>query len=821
MQLSLNWLKDYVKISKKITPEELGRELSLRTVEVENIERQADKYKNIVVGKILKTEKHPNADRLQIAKVDIGEEILDIVCAAPNIARGQKVPVALVGAILPNGLEIKEAEVRGVKSAGMLCASDELGLGDDHSGILILDKKAKTGRNLAEYLELDDIVLTVDNKSLSNRPDLWCHLGMAREIAVIFRSRILTNAERILTNRIDASRTEGGIDLKVKVEDEELCPRYMAVAMSGVKIGESPAWMRKRLVAAGMRPINNIVDVTNYVMLELGQPLHAFDVSRINPEFGRIKNESNEARIIVRRAKKGEIIETLDEEKRALAEDMLLIANKEKPLAVAGVMGGAESEINSETSCIIIESANFHPVSTRKTSMKLGLRTESSMRYEKSLDPNLCEIALARAVELIKELCPESKIDSDLVDVKNFSLNQGPIEVDLGWLAKKIGVKLATKGIIKILSALGFVADHVGHKLSVKIPSWRATKDISISEDIVEEVVRIYGYDKLAAAMPKAEISPPEINRERILERKVKNILSGAPALAEVYNYSFVGEEQLNKLNINFDSYLRLANPIAANFTMLRQSLAPNLIGNIKINQAKFDSFGIFEIGSVFFSSPGNIRKSDKEGEFLPHQEKRLGICLAGDAATELFIRAKGIMEYLFSSLNLPVAFAEKEIKPAWADGGMCAAVISGREVGYVARLERQAGKRSGLKKKAVVAELNFKDLFDLAEQAAKIAYEPLPKYPPAMRDLAFVVDAKILYNGIRSKIAGFSPLIKEIDLFDVYEGEKIGKGKRSLAFHIIYRSDDRTLTSEEVDESQKGLIKNLEEKFGAKVRDF
>ncbi|MDP3043462.1 MAG: phenylalanine--tRNA ligase subunit beta, partial [bacterium] len=605
--------------------------------------------------------------------------------------------------------------------------------------------------------------------------------------------------------------------IDVKIEDEKLCPRYMAVAVSGIKVEPSPEWMRERLIAAGSRPINNIVDITNYVMLDLGQPLHAFDFSKI----------SNDIKIIVRRAKKGEIIETLDGEKRELDNEMLVIADKNKPIAIAGVMGGANSEVDGATTEIILESANFNFISIRKTSQKLGLRTESSIRFEKSLDPNLCELALARAVELIKKVCPDAKIASNLADEKNFALNQGPIKLNLEWLNKIIGQEIEEKKVVKILNSLGFEIKQdtkcpSGHLVSVKVPTWRATKDISIPEDLAEEVARIYGYGSIASVMPIVEMEPAEKNEEKLLEKKIKNTLAGAPALAEAYNYSFVGEEQLAKLGIDCASYVKLANPIAAHQTMLRQSLAPNLIENIRTNQARFERIGLFEIGSICLSAPGEIDKGGKTGENLPYQEKRLGIILAADEKINVFAQAKGIVEYLLMSLDLPLTFQTTEIRPDWADESACAKInVFKRDIGLATKLNSKARRGLGLKKEVAMVEISFAELFNIIKEQSMKKFRAYDKYPPAIRDLAFVVNEKILYNDIRDEIISFDKLINKVELFDVYSGGKLGKAEKNLAFHIAYLAPDRTLTSEEVDELQKRLINRLEEKFEAKIRDF
>ena len=404
MYISLNWLKDFVKIPTKIKPEEIAAGLTSHTVEVEGLVKQEEQYKQVVVGQVLEVNKHPNADRLRVTLVDVKKKKLTIVCGAPNVAVGQFVPVALVGANLPNGLEIKESEIRGVKSEGMICAEDELGLGKNHEGIIVLKENAKLGQLFADYLKANDIILEVDNKSLSNRPDLLSHYGLARELSAIFDSPLKPYEKFFNTKFTFLSAKEN--KLEIKVEDKKLCPRYTAVQIDNIKVLESPAWLKERLIAVGQRPINNIVDLTNYVMWECGQPLHAFDAAQVR-------------KIVVRRATKGEVIETLDEKERILIESDLLITDGKKPLALAGIMGGRNSEINLATASLVLESANFLATSIRQTAQRLGLRTEASLRFEKSLDPNLTPLAVKRFLALLKETCPDLKIASALVDLNH------------------------------------------------------------------------------------------------------------------------------------------------------------------------------------------------------------------------------------------------------------------------------------------------------------------------------------------------------------------------------------------------------------------
>ena len=842
MLLSLDWLKEFVKLPRTLTPQDLAAKLTYHTVEVEKIINQAEQFRQVVVGKILKVEKHPNADRLQLAQVSIGAKELSIVCGAPNIEAGQKVPVALIGAALPasparsaeadarraggpNGAVIQAAEVRGVKSEGMLCAPDELGLGSDHSGILILDKNAKVGEPLAKTLGLNQVVIEVDNKSLSNRPDLWSHQGMAREIAAIYNEKF-TPYE---ANKKIISKVEIKNKLEVKVENFELCPRYLAIVVEGIKIEPSPEWLQKRLVAVGARPINNLVDITNYVMFELGQPLHAFDASRISANQAMNKRELI---IVVRKAKEGEIIETLDGEKRKLNSDTLVIANAQKLLAIAGIMGGASSEISSDTSSVIIEAANFNFNSIRKTSQKLGLRTESSMRFEKGLDRNLAEAGLLRAVELIKKLCPQAKIACELIDHQATKPETKQLELNLLWLEHLLGIAIKPGRINQILTSLGFMVKEKDKGLTVTVPSWRATRDIEGVEDLAEEVARIYGYDNIPSSLPLVRMRPPELQFEGQLIRKIKIFLVGGAAMTEVYNYSFVGEEQLKKLLIDFKTHLALANPLASNQTLLRQSLVPNLLENIKTNQPRYNEIALFEIGSVFFSSEGEELKDNSGGGRLPYQEKRLGLVIATDGPlrssgseankNDLFRQMKGVVEYLFENFGLSIEWRGSEVAPAWAEGQTSAEIIvGGKMLGTVNMLNAKIGKASGLKKSAALAEISLPQLSLVINRMTARQFEEFEKYPPLTRDLAFVVDAKILYSDIRREIASISELIARVEFFDVYQGGKLGAKNKSLAFHIIYQAPDRTLTSAEVDEVEKGIVKRLEEKFGAKIRNF
>lgn len=808
MQISHNIIKDFVKLSKSISPEEISARLTDHTVEVEKVIYQNKEFSSVVVGKVLKVEKHPKADRLNLAEVDIKTEILKIVCGAPNLEEGQLVPVAKVGAILPGDFEIQEAEIRGEKSFGMICAEDELGLGDEHDGIMILDKSAKIGENFSEYLKLDDIIFEIDNKSLSNRPDLLNHYGIARELSAIFLSELKPYDKFIKEFTIP----EIGEKLEVKVEERDICPKYLAIKIENIKIKESPAWLKERLIAIGQKPINNVVDIGNYVMFELGQPLHAFDADKVE-------------KINVRMAKEKEKIETIDDKERILTKEDLVITDGDNVLAIAGIMGGKNSAVSDKTSSIILEAANFKDSSIRRSSQRLKLRSESSLRFEKALDPNMPELALRRFISILLESLPELKVVTPIIEVNNYKEEKKEIDLSFSWLELKIGQALDRKKAIEDLVNLGFEVNKKNEdEFSVIVPPWRATKDVNIKEDVLEEVLRLYGYNNVSSSFIEASLVPPQKNELRELERKIKNFLALKFSFFEVYNYSFVAEDLLSKLEIDFLSHLRIANPLSEKHNILRQSLIPNLSLNIKNNQFKADYLGFFEIGNVFFNYPGNFKKDNLSDEVLPHQEAKLGISIA-NSKSDIFLEAKGVVEALIMYIShsyAQIEFGFCDLPPSWSRKDKTANVyVSGKKIGIVSVLKNSVANKTGIKKESVFIELNFNDLFEITKQFPRPIFKEPVKFPVVIRDLAFVIDEEILYNEIKKEIVNFSSLINSVELFDVYQGEKLELGKKSLAFRINYLSTEKTLTSQEIDLLQRDLLKQLEDKFSIKLRDF
>ena len=806
MYLSLNWLKDFVKIPSKMKPEELAQLLTLHTVEVESWQAQSDAFSEVVVGKVLSVKPHPNADRLRLCQVEVKKGTLDIVCGAPNVEAGQRVPVALVGATLPNGLAIKESEIRGEKSLGMICAEDELGLGTNHDGIMVLAKHAKVGQDFSSYLNLNDIVLEIDNKSLSNRGDLWGHYGMAREISTLLKTPLspyLKIDEKLLI-------PSGKEKIAVKIEDKNICSRYIAVKINNVKIVDSPNWLKEKLAAVNIKPINALVDITNYVMFESGQPLHVFDAGKIQ-------------KISVRLSKKDETLETLDNKERLLPENTVVISDGSKPIAIAGIMGGADSAVSENTTSVILEAATFDAVYVRKSSQKLNLRTDASMRFEKTLDPTLPEQAWQRVWQLIKEILPETELAGEIVDVVNFDLNKEKIALDFSWLKKKIGKQISRKEVQSVLERLGFLVEIDKNTLTVIPPSWRAVKDVTIKEDVLEEVVRIIGYDNIPAMTPNSALSFLPENKELLLERKIQDILSGSGRMLEVYNYSFVSETTLSKLNFDSSRYLKLVNPISEQQALLRQSLLPGLLQNVRLNQFNYSEFGLFEIGRIFLPLPGEYVK-DAKGDFLPYQGKRLGLLAAGPDENKAFERLKAYVALLISSMwpQAQLEYGSLENLPTWVKTGQAAAIYChGKEIGIVGILDNKLANNFALKLKTAFAEINFKDLLQLDNILPINQYQESPKYPAVIRDLSFVVDEKMLYNDFWRTLINFHPLLIQAELFDIYQGEALGADKKSWAFHLTYQAKDKTLTAEEVDLIQKDLIQVCQDKFEAQIRDF
>lgn len=818
MFLSYNWLKEFAEI--KLPAEKLAELLTMHSFEIDKIRKTETQIEGVIVGQIKKIRKHPEFSKLQIVLVNAGKKNLEIVCGAANIKVGQKVPVAQAGTKLPNNIIISERVIGGIKSAGMLCTARELKLGEDHSGIMILSNFFKVGESLGLALGLEDVILEVDNKSLTHRPDLWSHYGVAREIAALTKAKLkpLTFKARIPTKIKTESDNHKDI-LDVVVEDFKLCPRYLGVALDNIRVEPSPLWLSQRLESLGVRPVNNIVDLTNYVMLELGQPMHAFDLNKVLNK----KLFESIAKIVARKARRGERIVTLDKKTRILESEMLVIADSESPIALAGIMGGINSEIDENSKVIILESANFNPRNIRQTSAKLGLRTEASMRFEKGLDPNLAEIALKRALILLFKLLPQARIVSKIKDKKKFILNAKPIKIESRTISQKIGVELKEKEIEESLARLGFKVSRRGRQLAVTPPTWRATGDIVIAEDVIEEVARIYGYNKINSFLPAIKLEVPKISFSLRFEREVKDILFERLGMSEVSNYSFFSAEQIVKLGYRPEKFLRLANPVSKEAEYLRFNLLGNLLLNINSNLRFSSEFRIFEIGSIFKKETSNYFRSKTSKKRLPKQIKMVAAAIVDEALNPKgaphFYQVKGMAEYLLKHFGInDYQLDERRVnKEFWHSSRALTVIVNNEKVGTFGEIHPKILERFDIYTRVGAFELNLEKLIKFHQEEKK--YEPFSRFPAIVRDLSFIIDKKILYNDIMASVQKNNPLIKKLILFDVYQSAKIGANKKSLTFHFIYQSNERTLKAEEVEETQLKVIKMLQEKFGAEVR--
>lgn len=812
MFLSYNLLKQFCDI--KVSPDKLSELLTAHSFEVEGVKELGANINKIVVGKILSVEKHPNADRLSVCVVKVSaNKKLQIICGAPNVEAGQKVPVALVGAVLPNGMNIEEREVRGVKSNGMICAEDELGLGEDHDGIMVLDSSLKVGQSFVDALKLKDYLIDVDNKTITNRPDLWGHVGVAREISAILGSRF-----KYKESTIRRKKTKDNT-LRVDIKDYNKCSRYMGVRIDDIEVGPSPQWLKNKLLSFGVRSINNIVDITNYVMIEVGQPMHAFDADKI---YG--------SSVIVRNAKDGEKVLALDEEEYKLNKTDIVIADKKNVIAIAGIMGGQLSGVDSHTKSIVLESANFDPINTRKTSTRLHLRSESSMRFEKGLDPSITETALNRAVELILELMPDVKINN-IVDNKKIKIFKGPIKISIDDIKSKSGIDVSKKDVVKILKRLGFGVSGSGDVVNVAVPSWRGTGDIRIAEDIIEEVVRIYGYDNVNPAFPMIKMKKEVASGEKKLIEKSKDILSRNMAMNEVYNYSFNGTEQLEKIGVDCRKYIKLENPASEKQDLMRQSLIPNLLNSVLQNIRNFEDFAIFEVGSIFLNKRGDKKIGGNSNGFLPKQDNLVSgfIVSNQDGFENIFYKTKELIRSYFGELGFNnvgfMSLADNKSKNSNFELNLFHPTrsvfisVNNKIIGVLGESHPLVLSKLGINKRIGSFEINLSNLLKIKQD--NVLYVEKSRFPVVERDMAFVLNNKILYNDFVDQIKKTSNLISRIELFDVYEDSVVlGDGKKSMAFHIDFQSDKKTLTSNEVDAVQGDIINAVGKRFNAQIRD-
>ncbi|MBU1036422.1 phenylalanine--tRNA ligase subunit beta [Patescibacteria group bacterium] len=798
MKVSLNWLKHYVDIPADFDPKELALKLTMSTVEVEEVIDSGEKLSDLYVGHIIKITKHPDADKLWVAEIDIkSEETVQVVFGSmAQVKEGDLVPIVLAPSTLPTGIKVEKQKIRGVLSQGMICLDSEFMVGGEEI-LTYFPPDTKVGSLVKEVMDLDDVIYEIENKSLTNRPDLWGHYGIAREIAAIL-------GLKLKPVEVANVKEEGKTEFKVKVQDPVNCPRYMGVMIGGITIEPSPFWLQNLLKTIGVRPINNVVDLTNYVMMELGQPLHAFDRRQITKDTIIVKTLSNQK------------FTTLDDQIRELSDNALMINDQTKPVAIAGIMGGQNSEVVDDTTEIIVEFANFNPVNIRKTSQALGLRTEGAVRHEKSLDPLLTELALKRFITLIKEIIPSSKVISKAVDVVNFKEKEIIINLDLDFVERRIGQKIAKKEIIKILESLEFTVKEQASQLKVKVPSFRATRDISLPEDLIEEIARIYGYDYIEGKMPMVSMAHPEFNLERFIERKIKNILVNNCGLTEVYNYSFTDTGYILPLGLKTEDHWQLKNYFSSEQRYLRSSLLSNLLKNLTDNLRFFKEFDLFELGRVFTKETGEFKINNQEDTFLAQQEKHLAGLSVGEDA---FYKIKGIVETLLGQLEVVYEFRqiEKSDKKFINPLSCLEIIVNEQTIGYLTELASETINEFSDGKPVGYWQISFNQLLKFSQDNKK--YQPLPKFPGIIYDLSIIVPLNTYWADIRQEVLETSSLVQKVQLFDIYKIEKLGPDKKSLAFHIYFSDSKRTLTAEETSKLRDKIVKQLTKKFKAEVR--
>jgi phenylalanyl-tRNA synthetase beta chain len=810
VKVSYRWLGRHVDLAG-LDAQEVARRLTLHTAEVEGLEPFAPALSDVVVGHVVAREKHPDADKLSVCKVDLGDagpgELVQIVCGAPNVAAGQRVAVARVGTSLPGDVKIKKGKIRGAESNGMICSVRELGLGDEHDGIWVLPGEPQVGRPVAAALGIEDWVLEIDNKALTHRPDCWGHRGLAREVAALF-GRALVPLD------LSGPRTNDGAPYPVRVETAG-CPRYLGLAIDGVKNGAAPLWMRLLLLAVGQRPLDLLVDLSNFVMLDLGQPNHLFDRRRLGARG-----------ITVRDARPGERMTTLDGVERVLGPDDLLICSGDAPVALAGVMGGAATKVDPDTTDLLLEVATFAPARIRRTAMRLGLRTDASARFEKHLDPTLPMQAAGHLVRLLRELQPGIALPRAIGDAGAWTDPARAIALRPARVRAMLGVDLADDAIAAHLASVGLAVTRKGADgpWQVAIPSARATKDLTLEEDLVEEVGRLHGYDAIPERDLVGAVRPAPQDERRVLVRRLQDRLAGAARFHEAPTYSFLPEDVAVRFGVADLSYVEAVNPVLEAWQRIRRGVMPSLLALLEHNLRRRATVRLFDAAKGYLPEHAN-----EHGE--PREVHELGLALAQlePAAGARFdagalARLQGVVGDLLDSVGHPLERWERpEAVPAWAHPGRA---LAGFRAGddapavVLAALEPGVARAlgTGVAASDVAAACVSLDRL-LAAPAVPSRYRPIPRFPGVKVDVAFAVPEDMPAGDVRAWIekAG-KGLVADAELFDLYRGDAVGAGRKSLAYHVVLQADDRTLSDGDQQKFLDRLARQAAE-LGAELR--
>lgn len=799
MKASIEWLSEYTNID--VDAVKLGDILTMTGSKVETIEQKGNDIKNVVVGKILEVKKHPDADKLVVTKVDVGNEKIQIVTGAKNIKEGDIVPIAKDGSELPGGVKIKKGNLRGVESCGMMCSIGELNIGladfpnQIEDGIMILDKSLEKdiGKDIVDVLNLKEDI--IDFEITSNRPDCFSIEGLGRETAASLDKPFKNPRKNIDELKVETKEELEG--LKVDIEAPDLCYRYIARMVKNVKIGPSPEWMVRRLKACGIRSINNIVDITNYVMLEMGQPMHAFDINSIEGKH-----------ITVRRAKNGEKITTLDEQERELDENNLVIADEKKAVAIAGVMGGLNSEIEENTTTVVFESATFYGGSVRKTAKKVGLRTESSSRFEKGLSAENALRAANRAVELVELLGAGEAIEGK-IDVYPTKQKINKIKLDVQKINNLLGTNLSKQEMIDILEKLDIkVQDD-----TVISPYFRM--DLEFLADIAEEIGRFYGYDKLDSTLIKADTTLGIRSKEQNIKKKIKEVLVNN-GLSEIYTYGFVSQKDLEMSNINEETVkyaITIQNPLSDEYKLMRPTTIPSMMQILATNaNKKNQNVKLFDLSRNY----KNMKQEVQNGE-VPLQEEILTIGMYGEDVD--FYTLKGLLENILEAISVNHYEVEKEINNESYHPGRCANIAIGKDiVACLGEVHPEVLDNYMITKRAYLLEVNITKLVKYARQNKK--YIEVPKFPAVERDIAVIVDETVEVGQIEKIVTKKAKkLLESIQLFDIYRNEKLGENKKSVAYSLIFRDKNKTLSDDEINQIMEEIIAELEKQLNATLR--
>lgn len=805
MRVSLKWLKKYVELPSDLSPKQIAYDLTLRTVEVEDVIDVKEKYNNIVVGKILEVKAHPNADKLRICIVDIGEsEPVQIVCGGSNLYVDEHVVVSKPGAyVVWHGegepVKIEKTKMRGESSYGMICGAEEVYLdafypAKSETEIVDLEGAGTPGQNISELVCMDDTVFEIDNKSLTNRPDLWGHYGIARELSVIYDVPL----KELSTYEVDKNLPK----YKVKIEDTEKCRRYVGVEIENVGIKESPIWMKADLLNAGMRPINLIVDITNYVMLAVGQPLHAFDRTHVEG-----------SQIIVRNAKNSEKLLLLDDQEVELTSNDLVICDTEGPLALAGIKGGKKDSILEDTKGILLEVANFSAPTIRQSEKLFDEKTDSSIRYEKNIDTERVDLGLSMALSMISEMFEDSKIVAygEEYPVKT---ERSIIDLTQEFLDIRLGKKLEQSTIEKILKALGYDVEYTNNTYHVKAPVWRSTGDVSIKDDVMGDIARILSYQSFEPKPLPVKFEHAVIQPKVLLERRIKEYLAFRCGFNEIYTYPWVDIKYINAARMSTENSVKLATPPAPELANLRTSLIPGMLETISKNLRYYSDFKLFEVAQVF--EKGEYHESS-EDETLPIHKKYLSGCIVDKDAKRIFYEIKGVIEGMNTYCHMENITLEKTEKPSWADINAYLSIkLNDEVIGSLGLVSVATMADSKIKRTNIaIFELNLDKLVPLASRTNN--YKNIPILPLVEKDLSVIVSNEVTWADISSTIEG---KVNELEFVEEYRGEQIPDGKKSITFRFKLGSDEATLTSEQINEEMNRVVKLLNKKCDAYLRE-